>query len=382
MNESTFARLEAAMERRRAALPVTLRPFTESYGELPRAVILTGARGVGKSTFLLHHSRSRRFLYVSADNPLIGEIPLYDVGERAFVAGYEGIVVDEVHFARDWSKHLKALHDDFPDRVIWVSDSSSLVLRGGAADLSRRFVPITMPLLSFREYLLLRGLTAHAPFDPFESVPITGTPELLRAFREYRRGGTRPFFGEGHFIERLLAIVEKTLHSDVPFFVPRITDGNIRLMNAIVGTLAKASIPRLQVRSLCADWSIGADKLYQLLFVMESVGVVRIVRKARDTKAHTAGEKLFFGDPPLYHALGGEPGTEREALTAAMIGEAGRTLFATGDERAGDFVVDGTITIEIGGAKKPRKAADFVVRDDTDVASGTTLPLWSLGFLY
>lgn len=115
---------------------------------------------------------------------------------------------------------------------------------------------------------------------------------------------------------------------------------------------------------------------------MESVGVVRIVRKARDTKAHTAGEKLFFADPALYQALGGDPGTEREALAAALISEAGRQLFATTDERTGDFLVDGTITIEIGGAKKPRKSADFVVRDDTDVASGKTLPLWTLGFLY
>jgi hypothetical protein len=382
MNTSTLGRIEAAMKRRRAALPTVLRPFTANHEELPRAVIVTGARGVGKSTFLLHHSRSRHFLYVSADNPLIGEIPLYEVGERAFVSGYEGIVIDEIHFAREWSAHIKALYDDFPDRSVWVSDSSSLVLRMAGADLSRRFVPISMPLLSFREYLAVSGSIHHPTFNPFDSIPINGTPELLRAFRTYRRQGTRPFFGESHIAERLVAILEKTLHSDVPFFVPQITDGNIRLMNAIVGTLAKASIPRLQVRSLCADWNIGADKLYQLLFVMESVGVVRIVRKARDTKAHTAGEKLFFGDPALYHALDGDTGTEREALTAAMIVEAGRTLSAAADERQGDFLVDGAIPIEVGGTKKQPKTADFVVRDDTDVAIGKVLPLWSLGFMY
>lgn len=370
------------MERRRAAMPRALRPFTAEHAVLPRAVIVTGARGVGKSTFLLHHSRAHRHLYLSADNPLIGEIPLYEIGEQAFVAGYEGIVVDEVHFARDWSAHLKALYDDFPEHTIWASDSSSLVLRAGSADLSRRFVPISMPLLSFREYLALHGSTVCPPFDPFQTVPVNATPDLLKAFRDYRREGTRPMFEEGHVPERLVAVLEKTLHFDVPFFVPQITDGNIRLMNAIVGTLAKASIPRLQVRSLCADWNIGADKLYQLLYVMESVGVVRIVRKVRDTKAHTAGEKLFFGDPALYHALDGDTGTEREALTAAMLIEAGKNLYAAGDERRGDFLIDGTITIEIGGTNKQPKAADFVIRDDTDVAAGKTLPLWSLGFMY
>jgi len=382
MNNRTLQRLEAAMARRRAALPARIRPFTKDHLPLPRAIVLTGPRGIGKSTFLLHHSRSRRILYVSADNPLIGEIPLYEIGEAAFVNGYEGIVIDEVHFARGWSNHLKALYDDFPEHTIWVSDSSSLVLRSGGADLSRRFLSVTMPLLSFREYQALQGAEVPEPFNPFETVPMNATPDLLRAFREYRRIGTRPFFGEDYVPDRLLAILEKTLHSDVPFFLPQINDGNIRLMNAIVGTLAKASIPRLHVRSLCADWNIGAEKLYQLLFVMESVGVVRIVRKARDTKAHTVGEKLFFGDPALYHALGGETATEREALAAAMICESGRSLYATPDEEAGDFIVENEITIEVGGARKSRKSADFVIRDDTDVAAGTTLPLWSLGFMY
>lgn len=188
----------------------------------------------------------------------------------------------------------------------------------------------------------------------FETVPLNATPDLQHAFRAYRRAGTRPFFGEGYVPERVIAILEKTLQSDVPYFVPQITHGNIRLMNAIVATLAQASVPRLQVRSLCADWGIGADKLYQLLFVMESVGVVRIIRPPNDAKAHTA----------------------------AMLLEGGRALYATKDERPGDFLVDGSITIEVGGANRDRKRADFVIRDDTDVATGSSLPLWSLGFLY
>ena len=75
---------------------------------------------------------------------------------------------------------------------------------------------------------------------------------------------------EGNYEERSLALLEKTLNSDVPFFVPSITDDNLRLMSAVMGTLSAASIPRLQVRSLCADWNVGADKLYQLLEVMGS----------------------------------------------------------------------------------------------------------------
>jgi predicted AAA+ superfamily ATPase len=382
MNENMLQNLEAGMKRRILALPPVLRPFTVKERVMPRALVLTGQRGTGKTTFLLHHAGKRHFLYFSADNPLLSGDSLYEIVRFIFLQGFEGVIVDEVHFSRDWSLHLKALYDDFPDRFLWASDSSSLVLREGTGDLSRRFVSVIMPLLSFREFAALKTGKPLPVFNAFESIPVVGNAELLGLFREYKAQGTRPFFSEGDFPERMLGILEKTLHSDIPFFLPQITDGNIRLMNAIVGTLAKASIPRLQVRSLCADWNIGAEKLYQLLFVMESVGVVRIIRKLNDTKANTAGDKLFFGDPALYAVLDGDPGSAREAMVAAMLGEAGMKVESTRDETTGDFIVEGKIAIEIGGASKKIKKADFVIQDDIDLPAGKALPLWSLGFMY
>ena len=121
------------MQRRLAALPQRLRPFTTEFDELPKKLMLTGARGCGKSTFLLHHSQGRRLLYFSADNPkIIGE-PLYDLVSSVFMLGYEGVIIDEIHYASNWSIHLKALYDDYPGKIIWISDSSSLVLRDGKA---------------------------------------------------------------------------------------------------------------------------------------------------------------------------------------------------------------------------------------------------------
>ncbi len=373
------------MLRRRQSVPKNLRPFTQAKHNMSRACLLIGQRGVGKTTFLLHHAREKNLLYLSADNPLLADQPLYETVNEVFVNGYSGVIVDEVHFARDWSLHLKALYDDFPEHTIWASDSSSMVLRSGIADLSRRFVTIQMPLLSFREFIKLKTGVEQPTFNPFLDESMKVSPKLLALFREYRKIGTRPFFGEGNFEERMMTILKKVLYSDVPFFLPRISDGNLRLMSAIVGTLAKSPVPRLQVRSLCADWHIGAEKLYQLLFVMESVGIIRIIRKTNETKANTVGDKLFFGDPVYYEILGGNVGNAREALVAAMVSEAGYTIEAHRDETCGDFMIDiadTQIIVEVGGKKKKFKNADFVIRDDTDVPTGRTLPLWSLGFLY
>ena len=103
MNTNILQTLVTAMQRRLAALPQRLRPFTTEFDELPKNLMLTGARGCGKSTFLLHHSRGKRLLYFSADNPkIIGE-PLYDLVSSVFMLGYEGVIIDEIHYASNWT---------------------------------------------------------------------------------------------------------------------------------------------------------------------------------------------------------------------------------------------------------------------------------------
>ena len=348
--------------------------------------------------YLLYHAQKvlaeqgKRIHYLSADSPKLGGEPLQEIVSTIFLAGYDGVIIDEVHFAQDWSIHLKALHDEFPEHLLWVSDSSSLVLRVGTGDLSRRFMHIEMPLLSFREFLFLETGNEYPACNPFASniqLPVQPTPSLLTAFRRYMQIGTRPFYREGDFEDRMLSILDNTLYGDIPFFLPSVTDGNLRLMKTVTGTLANASIPRSQVRSLCSDWGIGADKLYHMLTVMESVDLLRIVRKEHDRKAKTAGEKLFFSDPAFYAVLNGDKGNARETLAVMLCSYGGYTVEATKDETTGDFVLTKSIgfssssfKVEIGGASKRPKKADFVIRDDTDYPGGKNIPMWLLGFSY
>lgn len=389
INEGTIQNLIMAMQRRIAALPERLRLFTTEYtqkSKLPKTLLLTGARGCGKTTFLIHHSLEKRMLYISADNPKLINMPLYDLVSEIFMKGYEGVIIDEVHFATNWSLHLKALTDDFPGKYIWVSDSSSLVLRHGEGDLSRRYVPIKMPLMSFREFLHLETGKVYGKYALGDTtLPVQPTAELLNLFQLYREHGTRPFYQEDDFEARYMAILEKNMDRDIPFFVPSITDNNLRVMRAIIGSLSNSSIPRVQVSSLCADWSVGAEKLYQLLFVMEEIELLRVVRYPNDTKARSTGAKMFFGDPCAYHVLQADAGTEREAYIANCFTQSGYTISAMRDEKKGDFSVkldDKEYVLEVGGKSKTPKSADFVMRDNTDYPAGNAIPLWLIGMMW
>lgn len=240
-------------------------------------------------------------------------------------------------------------------------------------------------MMSFREFIYIETGRKYDIYQLGKSLPVEPDGELLRLFGEYRRHGTRPFYIEGDYEKRYMGVLDKVLYTDIPFFVNNVTDNNLRLMSAIVGTLANSSIPRVQVKSLCNDWAIGAEKLYQLLFVMEHVNLINVVRYPNDTKSRSVGAKMLFSDPCAYWVMNADMGTEREAFVAYCFLQAGYEVCAMKDEKCGDFVVSHgseKITLEIGGESKKTKGADFVMRDNTDYPAGKAIPFWPLAMMW
>jgi hypothetical protein len=226
-------------------------------------------------------------------------------------------------------------------------------------------------------------------FDEKSIQRIFRSMNINKLFKEYLKEGSRPFFMEGNYQDKLLNIIEKTIFSDIPFFVPSIVDNNFRLLNAVMDFLAQSKIPHLAIRALCTEWSIGALKLYKLLFVMEHVGLIRIIRRKNDFKGNSVGEKVFLYDPTMYSALHGDLGNIREAFVAGAFMDAGYRVFAPKNEMECDFILEPsastnrdrkTLKIEVGGINKSRKQADIVVRDDIDLPGKNSTPLWLLGF--
>lgn len=381
-------RLESRKVRMVSALPDRKRLYFEKLEKIEneRGILLYGPRGVGKTTYLLINAKKYNFFYVSGDDPLLSQISLYNLGERIFLEGFNGLIIDEVHFLNNWSLQIKSLYDSFPDKKIWISDSSSIILRKGIADLSRRFIKVRMPLLSFREYIhLATGVKIDEIESPFTFdreyiVSLTKDIEVLKLFKEYSSSGTRPFFLEGNFSEKMKNVLEKTLYNDIPYFLESVRDNHLRLMNAIISYLLYSKIPTINVDSMCKEWGVGKPKLYELMRVMEESELINIVYKERDFKVNSKGDKIFLSDPSYYYIYDGEIGNFREAFIVFTLKEKGN-VYSIKNEKDGDFIFNG-IKIEVGGKNKKRKNSEFVIRDDLDLPIRNKIPLWVLGLLW
>ena len=91
-------------------LPQKRRPYLEELKRhfTSRGILLTGPRGSGKTTFLLSLVEEKNLFYISADDPIIYTTPFQDLAQYILIH-YDGLIIDEVHYLKDWSLHIKSL---------------------------------------------------------------------------------------------------------------------------------------------------------------------------------------------------------------------------------------------------------------------------------
>lgn len=387
--ENIINRFEEINSRLLLNLPERLRPFYDSMNiSKIRGVMVYGLRGVGKTVFLLSKIKDKNFLYFSADNPLVHNVSLYELVTKIFKNGYDGVVIDEIHFLNDWSKHIKSLYDEFPDKYIWISGSSNIGIKKGIADLSRRFVQVHIPLLSFREFVYIKtgvllpevSVFEQDNFDKLISIIKKHNLNIPKLFKEHINSGIRPIFVEGNYSERLKSALEKSVFYDIPLHVKEISEVYLKLINSTISHLVFSPIPTININKMTSEWSIGKEKLYHLLEVMKNIELIKIITYKNKRATYTKGAKIFLTDPSLYYCLGGEKGNMREAYFCSIM-SLKYNVYASRNEEEYDYEVK-DIKFEIGGKSKDFKKADFIISDDIEYPFKNRIPLWIIGMEY
>ena len=137
-----------------------------------RVVLLMGPRRVGK-TWLLQHT-IRRLLAEEVVPPsqiffLPIDVPVYHgcnleelIYEAGNIAGVDPrksrlfVFFDEIQYAKDWETSLKTLSDSYPNiRFVASGSAASVLVKGAMESGAGRFTTLTLPPLSFAEYVYL-----------------------------------------------------------------------------------------------------------------------------------------------------------------------------------------------------------------------------------
>lgn len=178
----------------------------------PRAVLLSGARQIGKTTLLLQTIESLlaegvppgQILYATFDHPLLklagldGLLELWREVEPA-QAGPEFVFLDEIQYTKDWQTWLKHQVDFQKHRRFAVTGSATPLVAEGQESGAGRWHTVRLATLSFYEYLQIKKVAV-------PELPDVASLQKLRSWSTADFGRTaaaaKPL--TGHFHDYLL----------------------------------------------------------------------------------------------------------------------------------------------------------------------------------
>ena len=295
-----------------------------------------------------------------------------------------------MHKYSNWSTEIKNIYDQIPGLNLVYTGSSILDLEKGGADLSRRQLKNYMHGLSFREWMhmekgievplltleqILAGQIVF-PYDKHRPLPL---------FKEYLMRGYYPFCREPNYLERLNAVVDQTIESDIPQFAG-LSVGVMRKLKQLMQIISQISPFKPNYSDLARDLTVNRNDLKDYLYYLEKSGMIQsLFAPDKGMNLLAKVEKIYLDNTNLMYALSGgrvDTGNLRETFFYNQM----RVRNEVYGSEVSDFKI-GDCTFEVGGKKKTRlQIADiengYVVKDDIEYSHKNTIPLWAFGLNY
>ncbi len=366
--------------------------------DFDRLTGIVGARGVGKTTFLLQYIKESNIakhkkLYVSADSIKIDS--LFELALAFSKEGGELLVIDEIHKYVGFESELKKIYD-FLDLQVIFSGSSALKIDNAKADLSRRAIVYEVEGLSFREFIELKEDIKLPTFTLEEILQnhIEIASDLLdkfnktTLFKEYLHYGYYPFSFDkrSNYTLKLNETINTVLEVDIPSIFS-IEYQNIRNLKKLIRLVCESQPYTPNIKELLVKMDMGEDyrSLYRYLEYLNRAKILKVMRaKTKGDNIFTKPEKIYLNNTNLHYSYcdSAQIGTIREVFFMSMLFEHIVVM-----PKKGDFLVDGRYLFEIGGKNKSFKQIkdkpdSYVVADDIEIGNGAKIPLWLFGFLY
>jgi len=360
---------------------------------------IIGARGVGKTTYILQYLDSltlpmHKKLYISADTPEVLEGSLIEIAKAFSSLGGEVLAIDEIHKYAHFEQDLKQIYDMLDLKVIF-SGSSAIKLEHAKTDLSRRAVIYSINGLSYREFLEIKlgiSLKHYSLEDILKQhmdIAYEVKKELkpLEHWKEYLEYGFYPFYFEEKrsYSIKLHETINTVIETDIPSIFTIKYESVINLKK-LVKLICESEPFKINIKELSGKIGTDRDTLYLYFHYLHRGKIFNVLRsQTKGDNIFLKPDKIYLNNPNLNFTYCDniKVGTLRETIFANQVQE----LHSIVAPKRGDFLLDDKYTFEIGGKNKSFSQIkdipnSFIVADDIEVGFGNKIPLWLFGFLY
>jgi len=266
--------------------------------EMRKITLLTGARQVGKSTFIKDRMKKRS--YVTLDDLSLRALAISD--PKLFLLNNPApLIIDEAQYAPNLFPYLKAIVDESPEKNrYWLTGSQRFELMKQASEsLAGRVGILELSSLSLAEK---RGFSSKV-FDPEKirnSHPLTPT----EIFQEIFRGGMPelivenydkdPFARNQFFNDYVATFLERDVRNLTQV-------GDLASFRRFLVSVAARNGEVLNYASICDDAGIDAKTAKHWISILEASDIIYLLKPyfSSALKRTTKSPKIIFLDTGL-----------------------------------------------------------------------------------
>ncbi len=357
---------------------------------------IIGPRGAGKTVLLKQFQiEHQNTFYISLDT--VTDDDIFQIAKYLKQnLKIETLLLDEIHFQKNYDGQLKKIYDSLGLKVIFTS-SVAIAMAQSAYDLSRRVRLVKLPLFSLREYIYFHNDILLPILSIEDIIEKNWAAEHLRygyLFEEYLRGGILPFsLDEPDPLPLLANIQKKIISRDIPSITPLLVKES-PLIKKMLKFIGKSPIDGINYSSISRNVGITKYKAESYLTILSQALVTHVVFP-KGTGVMREPKVLL--SPPyrlLYDEYEYVVGGLREDFFAEMLSNASiefNYLKSSRGSKTPDFILrnkEENIVFEVGGKGKGRSQFKGINVDRKIIFSHSSevsdlrRPLYLLGYLY
>ncbi len=361
-----------------------------------RLIGILGARGVGKTNFLLDfvesfYSNDKSCLYVNLNNLYFSNNSIVTFADEFQKTGGKILVLDQLYKYPNWSEELIYCHDNFKNLKIVFSGSPLMRTQEGETELNGRAKIYTLEGFTFREYLNLKTGESFKPYSLDEILnnhekiasEIVKKVKPLAYFTDYLHHGYYPFFLEKrNYLENLLKNINLALEIDISY-LQQIELKYLPKLRKLLYVIAGSAPFQPNISKLSNDIETSRATVMNYLNYLNQASLIGLLFPENPDQAKKPA-RLYLQNPNLvYSVAAGEiqPDVLNKTFFFSQVNYMHKLTFC----KDGDFWVNGYGAFKIGKKGKQKDETQTKVWQTLEMAeigNNKQIPLWLFGFLF
>lgn len=372
------------------------RPLMDEIDWTQRLIGIKGARGVGKTTFLLQYAKEhfapgdKTCLYVNVNNFYVQNEGIARFAHEFYLTGGRTLLIDQVFKQPEWPHQLRLCHDQNPGLRIVFTGSPVMRLGDEQPELSGLVRSYNLRGFSFREFLNLRSGT-HFPAIGLDDLLARHTAiarEIVAKVNphdllpDYLHHGYYPFFLEAQdFSENLLKTMNMMMEVDI-LLIKQIEIKYLAKIKQLFYLLTRSHNAAPNISELAAQLGMSRATVTHYIKCLAEARLVNMVYP-RGEQYPKKPARVLLHNPNLLFTFYPEFFDMQDVQEVFFCNALWRDHQVNKHGGKCAFLIDEAHEfhiVEYGSAAKARARGYYAV-NHADVGEGNQIPLWLFGFL-